>query len=114
MQTRHIYTHIVYWYIKSLRIIAQTVIREGIIRDLKCLDGYKEISSENIEECWRFWRWSAGWDGVGGGDEGEDRNRIWYLEVIKSNEWHFQAEALGAELWFAMLSFLFIIRLVTF
>lgn len=51
-------------------------------------------------------------EGFEGGDEREDRKGIWYLEVIKSNEWHSQAEALGAELWFAKLSFLFAVRLV--
>lgn len=58
----------------------------------------------------RFCSGGAGWGGVGG----RGRKGMPCLEVMRSDACHFQADTLGAELWFTTLSFLFAVRLAVF
>lgn len=82
-------------------------------RDLECFDVYQDIFSENIEECVGFEVGVLVGVGVRWREQHDDRQEC-YLEAILSDECHFQAEALRAELWFAMHFFPDAVRLANF
>lgn len=59
-------------------------------------------------------QWDCWWGEVADGEQSMKTEEMCFMEAIRSGEKHFQAETSRAAFWFAIISFLFTVRLANF